>query len=90
MQIRGRTSKGDGEEVPACRDAADVQWLGHVAVEVCHELDGIGAGGVLAVADLASFSLSDAALEDLGLVGEGGNDAPLQGVIPIGVHLASR
>lgn len=90
MQIRLRTSKSDGEEVAACRDAADVHRLGHVTLKVCDELDSIGTGRVLAVADLACFGLSDAALKDLGLVGESANDTPLQGVIPIGVHLAFR
>lgn len=77
MQVRGRAGEGDGEEVPARRDAADVQRLGHVAEEVRDELDGVGAGRVLAVADLACLGLADAALEDLRLVGEGRDDASL-------------
>lgn len=55
VQIRCNTGKGDREEVSASRDAANVQRLGHVAVEVCHKLDGVGAGGVLAMTDLTSL-----------------------------------
>lgn len=38
--------------------------------------------------DLAGLGPLNAALKDLGLVGDGTDDAPLQGVVPVGIHLA--
>jgi len=88
VEIRLGTGKGDGEKVPAGSDAADVEGLRDVHGEVRDELDGVGAGLVLAVPDLARLGLGDAALEDLGLVREGANDAALEAVVAVRVDVA--
>jgi hypothetical protein len=88
VQIRLGTGESDGEEVPAGGDAAHVQGLRDVHGEVSDELDGVGAGLVLAVPDLASLGLGDAALQDLGLVRERADDAALEAVVTVRVHVA--
>lgn len=64
-----------------------MQRLGHVSREVCDKLDCVGASLVLAMADFTGLGLSNAILQDLGLVGEGADDTTLQSVVSVGIHL---
>lgn len=87
VQVGLDASKGDGEEVSSGTDTADVKRLCHVHGEMGDELDGVGARRVLAVPDLADLGVANAALEDLGLVGDGADDASFQGIVAVRVDI---
>lgn len=87
MEVCLNAAEDDGMVVSTTSLASDMHRLSNVLSEVGDELDSIGALCVSCV-PAAKLGVLDAALEGLGLIGEGRDDTAVSSAIPVQVEVA--